>query len=46
MAYNVFKEHNSNYNIIKAFEEFCSNIGIWENEKPYYAKQIKYSKLY
>ena len=36
-------EHNEP-SVIKEFERFGSNVGIWENEKPDYAERIKHSK--
>ena len=44
MANNVFGEQDSNPSVIKEFERFGSNVGIWENEKPDYAERIKHSK--
>ena len=44
MANNVFGEQDSNPSVIKEFERFGSNVGIWENEKPDYAESIKHSK--
>jgi len=44
MANNVFGEQDSNPSVIKEFERFGSNVGIWENEKPDYAEQIKHAK--
>ena len=44
MANNVFGEQDSNPSVIKEFERFGSNVGIWENEKPDYAEKIKHSK--
>ena len=44
MANNVFGEQESNPSVIKEFERFGSNVGIWENEKPDYAERIKHSK--
>ena len=46
MANNVFGEQDSNPSVIKEFERFGSNVGIWENEKPDYAEQIKHAKSY
>ena len=42
MANNVFGEQDSNPSVIKEFERFGSNVGIWENEKPDYAERIKH----
>ena len=44
MANNVFGEQDSNPSIIKEFERFGSNVGIWENEKPDFAEHIKHAK--
>jgi len=44
MANNVFGEQDSNPSVIKEFERFGSNVGIWENEKPDFANQIKHAK--
>jgi hypothetical protein len=46
MANNVFGEQDSNPSVIKEFERFGSNVGIWENEKPDYAEQIKHAKSF
>jgi hypothetical protein len=46
MANNVFGEQDSNPSVIKEFERFGSNVGIWENEKPDYADQIKHAKSF
>ena len=46
MANNVFGEQDSNPSVIKEFERFGSNVGIWENEKPDYAEQIKHAKTF
>ena len=45
MANNVFGEQESNPSIIKEFERFGSNVGIWENEKPDFTEQIKKAKI-
>ena len=44
MANNVFGEAESNPSVIKEFERFGSNMGIWDNESSDFGENIKYSK--
>ena len=44
MANNVFGEAESNPSVIKEFERFGSNMGIWENESKGFGEGTKFSK--
>ena len=44
MANSLFGENKDDPSVIKEFERFGTNVGIWENEKPSQKEEEKYVK--